>query len=94
VDLCISDNHYEYNFIFPYHDLTPNREDAYCCGGGSGLVALSEASDIRMMAGKAKAEQVKHSGAQVVVAACENCRLQLGDLSGHYGSGYWCNSPD
>jgi Fe-S oxidoreductase len=70
-----------------YRELTPNREEAYCCGGGSGLVALSEAADIRMMAGKAKAEQVKHSGAQVIVAACENCRLQLGDLSGYYGLG-------
>jgi hypothetical protein len=51
------------------------------------LVAVPEAFDIRMMAGKPKAEQVKRSGAQIVVAACENCRLQLGDLSGHYGLG-------
>lgn len=70
-----------------FRELTPNREEAYCCGGGSGLVALSEAAEIRMMAGKVKAEQVKKSGAQIVVAACENCRLQLGDLSGHYGLG-------
>jgi hypothetical protein len=40
-----------------------------------------------MLAGKPKAEQVKHSGAQVIVAACENCRLQLGDLNGYYGLG-------
>jgi len=70
-----------------YRELTPNREEAYCCGGGAGLVALPEAYDIRMMAGKPKADQVKHSGAQVVVAACENCRLQLGDLNEHYGLG-------
>jgi len=71
------------NFV----ELTPSREEAYCCGGGAGLVALPEAADIRMMAGKPKADQVKRSGAQIVVAACENCRLQLGDLSGHYGLG-------
>lgn len=70
-----------------FRELTPNREEAYCCGGGAGLVALPEAYDIRMLAGKPKAEQVKRSGAQVVVAACENCRLQLGDLSGYYGLG-------
>jgi hypothetical protein len=70
-----------------FTELTPNREEAYCCGGGAGLVAVPEAFDIRMMAGKPKAEQVKRSGAQIVVAACENCRLQLGDLSGHYGLG-------
>jgi Fe-S oxidoreductase len=40
-----------------------------------------------MLAGKPKADQVRASGAQVVAAACENCRLQLGDLSGHYGLG-------
>ncbi|RPI25626.1 MAG: (Fe-S)-binding protein [Chloroflexota bacterium] len=70
-----------------FRELTPNREEAYCCGGGAGLVALPEAAEIRMLAGKPKAEQVRRSGAQVVVAACENCRLQLGDLSGHYGLG-------
>jgi Fe-S oxidoreductase len=68
-------------------EMTPNREEAYCCGGGAGLVALPEAAELRMVAGKPKAEQVRASGAQVVAAACENCRLQLGDLSGHYGLG-------
>ena len=70
-----------------FSELTPTREEAYCCGGGAGLVALPDAYDIRMMAGKPKADQVRRSGAQVVVAACENCRLQLGDLSGFYGLG-------
>jgi Fe-S oxidoreductase len=70
-----------------FRELTPSREEAYCCGGGAGLVALPEATELRMLAGKPKAAQVKASGAQVVVAACENCRLQLGDLSGYYGLG-------
>jgi hypothetical protein len=68
-----------------FRELTPNREEAYCCGGGSGLVALPEAYEVRLASGKPKAEQVRRSGAKVVVAACENCRLQIGDLSGHYG---------
>jgi Fe-S oxidoreductase len=68
-----------------YRELTPTREEAYCCGGGSGLVALPEAVDIRMLAGKPKADQVKRSGARIVVAACENCRLQLGELNEFYG---------
>ena len=50
-------------------------------------MAVPETYDIRMMAGKPKVEQIKRSGAQVVAAACENCRLQIGDLSGHYGLG-------
>jgi Fe-S oxidoreductase len=69
------------NFV----ELTPNREEAYCCGGGAGLVALPEANEIRLAAGKPKAEQVRRSGAKLVAAACENCRLQLGDINQHYG---------
>jgi len=70
-----------------FREMNPSRDEAYCCGGGSGLVANPDAYEIRMLAGKPKADQVKASGAQVVAAACENCRLQLGDLSGHYGLG-------
>jgi len=70
-----------------FREMTPNREEAFCCGGGAGLVAVPEAAEIRLAAGKPKAEQVKRTGAQVVAAACENCRLQLGDLSGHFGLG-------
>jgi Fe-S oxidoreductase len=70
-----------------FREMTPSRDEAYCCGGGSGLVANPDAFDIRMLAGKPKVAQIKATGAQVVAAACENCRLQLGDLSGHYGLG-------
>jgi Fe-S oxidoreductase len=70
-----------------FQEMTPSREEAYCCGGGAGLVAVPEAYDIRMLAGKPKAEQVRHSQARTVVAACENCRLQLGDLNDAYDLG-------
>jgi Fe-S oxidoreductase len=70
-----------------FREMYPNREEAYCCGGGAGLVAVPETHDLRMVAGKPKADQITRSGAQVIAAACENCRLQLGDLSGHYGLG-------
>jgi len=71
-----------------FRELTPSREEAYCCGGGSGLVANPDVYDLRMLAGKPKVDQVTRSGANIVVAACENCRLQLGDLSTHYGAGF------
>ncbi len=71
-----------------YRELMPNREEAYCCGGGSGLVAVPESYEIRMAAGKPKFEQVEKSGAQIVAAACENCRLQLADLGAYYGDNY------
>ena len=66
-------------------EMTPNRHEALCCGGGGGLVALPEYEDLRLRAGKPKADQVRRTGAHTVVAACENCRLQLGDLNRHYG---------
>jgi len=66
-------------------EMTPNRHEALCCGGGGGLVALPEYEDLRLRAGKPKADQVRRTGARTVVAACENCRLQLGDLNRHYG---------
>ena len=67
-----------------YREMTPSKAEAICCGGGGGLVALAEYADRRIMAGKPKAEQIKKTGARVVVAACENCRLQIGDLNEHY----------
>jgi Fe-S oxidoreductase len=68
-------------------EMTPNRAEAYCCGGGGGLVAQPDYAELRLRAGKPKADQIRKTGAQVVVAACENCRLQLGDLTTHYGLG-------
>src|SRR5512141_1860765 len=67
-----------------FREMTPNKAEAICCGGGGGLVALAEYTDRRIAAGKPKAEQIKNTGARVVVAACENCRLQIGDLNEHY----------
>ena len=48
------------------------------------MVALPEYDEKRLRAGKPKAEQIRKTGARVVAAACENCRLQLGDLNNYY----------
>ena len=70
-----------------FREMTPNRDEALCCGGGGGLVALAEYTERRLAAGKPKADQIRGTGAKIVVAACENCRLQIGDLNEHYGLG-------
>jgi len=70
--------------VSDFREMTPNRAEALCCGGGGGLVALAEYAERRIAAGKPKADQIKNTGARVVVAACENCRLQIGDLNEHY----------
>ncbi len=67
-----------------FREMTPHGLENYCCGGGGGLVALPEYDDKRMRAGKPKADQIRKTGAQIVAAACENCRLQLGDLNNYY----------
>jgi Fe-S oxidoreductase len=69
------------NFV----EMTPNRQEAYCCGGGSGLVALPEFTGRRIRAGRPKADQIRKTQARIVAAACENCRLQIGELSQEYG---------
>lgn len=71
--------------VSDFREMTPNKAEAFCCGGGGGIVALAEYADRRIAAGKPKADQIRNTGAKVVVAACENCRLQIGDLNEAYG---------
>jgi Fe-S oxidoreductase len=68
-------------------EMTPNRQNSICCGGGSGLVANLDYEEQRIQAGKPKADQIRATGAQVVVASCDNCRHQIGELSEHYELG-------
>ncbi|MEN6365065.1 MAG: (Fe-S)-binding protein [Rectinema sp.] len=70
------------NFV----EMTPNREENWCCGGGGGLVAMGE-QEFRMKSSKVKADQMRASGATVVTTACENCHSQLSDLNEYYGLG-------
>ncbi len=67
-------------------EMTPNRQANWCCGGGGGLVAMGE-KDFRMMSARVKADQVRATGAEVLVTACENCHTQLSDLNEHYELG-------
>jgi hypothetical protein len=70
-----------------FREMYPNREENYCCGGGGGMVAVSEWESRRLEAGQPKASQIKATGAKIVVAACDNCRIQLSELSERYGLG-------
>ncbi len=71
-----------------YREMSPEPKYNWCCGGGGGLVALGEDTlDFRMKSSRVKAEQVKKSGADILVTACENCHTQLGDLNDHYKLG-------
>ncbi len=67
-----------------FRELTPNREKNWCCGGGGGLVAEPELDDFRIKTGELKVEQIRNTGAKIVVSPCENCRLQLDTLNEKY----------
>jgi Fe-S oxidoreductase len=73
----------EENFI----DMTPNRSNNYCCGGGGGFLqaGLTEA---RRAYGKCKADQIMATGAQYAITPCHNCHSQIHDLSEFYAGGW------
>ncbi len=73
--------------VSDFREMTPNRERSICCGGGGGLVALMDYEDARVKAGEPKAKQIRATGAEAVVASCDNCRHQLGEVNEHYELG-------
>lgn len=73
------------SFIDNFIEMTPNGMDNYCCGGGGGTVSINEVKKYRMeVAGKKKAEQLRDTGADIVVTPCANCKKQVGELISHY----------
>ncbi len=65
-------------------EMYPNREKNYCCGGGGGQLAMTRFAERRLEVGRIKADQIKATGAEVVVTPCHNCIDQLMELNKHY----------
>jgi Fe-S oxidoreductase len=62
-------------------DMTPNRTENYCCGGGGGLVSIDEIRAFRTgPLGKRKAQQIRETGAKYLVSPCANCKKQLKEV--------------
>jgi Fe-S oxidoreductase len=62
-------------------EMTPNRTENYCCGGGGGTVSIDEIRAFRTgPMGKRKADQMRATGAKYVVAPCANCKKQLKEV--------------
>ncbi len=72
------------NSVLNFKEMNPNREKNFCCGGGGGQLSLTPFAERRIKAGKIKAEQIRKTGAQVVVAPCHNCIDQIMELNKHY----------
>ena len=79
--------------IIPYiakdfRDMAPNREHNHCCGGGGGIMPMGpDYKPFRMASGKLKADQIKETGAKIVITPCHNCFDQINDLSEEYELG-------
>ncbi len=68
-------------FCKNYVEMTPNRRENICCGGGGGTVSIDEIRPYRtMVGGRVKAEQIRKTGAHYCVAPCANCKKQLKEL--------------
>jgi len=65
-------------------EMYPNRTQNYCCTGGGGAMSMSEYTPQRLKSGITKANQLKETGAEVVVTSCHNCVDGLADVIRHY----------
>jgi Fe-S oxidoreductase len=67
-----------------FQEMYPNRAENYCCTGGGGAMSMTEYTPRRLKSGKIKADQLKATGAKIVVTSCHNCVDGLADVIRHY----------
>jgi Fe-S oxidoreductase len=73
--------------VTDFVEMYPNREKNFCCGGGGGQLSMGTYAKRRLAAGRIKADQIKATGAKIVVAPCHNCIDQLSELNKEYKLG-------
>jgi Fe-S oxidoreductase len=73
------------SFVKDFVEMKPNGRENYCCGGGGGTVSLDEMHKFRMeIAGKTKADQIRATGAEILIAPCANCKKQLREIVNYH----------
>lgn len=65
-------------------EMDPYGSDNFCCGGGGGMLAMSEYNERRLKVGEIKANQIRATGASVVITPCHNCVDQLTQINHTY----------
>jgi Fe-S oxidoreductase len=70
-----------------FREMYPNRLENYCCTGGGGAMSMSEYTPQRLKSAVVKADQLKETGAEIVVTSCHNCVDGLTDVIRHYELG-------
>jgi len=64
-----------------FREMTPHGADNHCCGGGGGQLAMSEYNERRLKIAEIKAEQIRSTGAKILVSPCHNCVDQLTQIN-------------
>ncbi|MFH1540050.1 MAG: response regulator [bacterium] len=67
-----------------FREMYPNRAENFCCTGGGGAMSMSEYTPRRLKSAKIKADQLRETGAKIVVTSCHNCVDGLFDCIRHY----------
>jgi len=70
--------------VSDFREMYPNRAENFCCTGGGGAMSMAEYTPRRLKSGRVKAEQLKATGAKIVVTSCHNCVDGLSDVIKHY----------
>jgi Fe-S oxidoreductase len=63
-----------------FREMTPNRENNFCCGGGGGFNGIGRYRKERNTGLKVKRDQILATGAKLVIAPCHNCWDAIRDL--------------
>jgi len=66
-----------------WKDLYPEKMDQFCCGGGGGTLTTGYNQE-RIYYGRKKIDQIKATGAKMVVVPCHSCHGQLNNLIEEY----------
>lgn len=69
--------------MYEWTDLYPARDLQVCCGGGGGALT-SGYNDERVFYGRRKMDQIKATGAAMVVVPCHSCHGQLNAIKKSY----------
>ena len=64
-------------------DMYPSKQLQICCGGGGGALTTGY-NEERIYYGRRKMEQIKATGASMVVVPCHSCHGQLENIKSHY----------
>lgn len=69
-------------------EMTPKEDHNYCCSAGGGMIDAGPVwKSARIEGGKVKAEQIKDTGAKIVIAPCHTCHKGIEDLNDFYKLG-------